>query len=48
MIFTDSVKVKIKVVHPAEFSGLSLPAVFLLFFIAALTYIRFGTAKGSA
>jgi len=43
---TGSVKMKIKVVFPAEFSGLSWPAVFLLFLLAGLAYLRFGTARG--
>ncbi|MBN2330886.1 MAG: hypothetical protein JXC85_03655 [Candidatus Aenigmarchaeota archaeon] len=42
---TDMVQIKIKVVHPAEFSGLSLSAVVILFCLAVIAYFRFESGK---
>jgi hypothetical protein len=42
---SDSIEIRIKVDFPAEFSGMSWPAVMLLLMVSSLAYIRFGTTK---
>ncbi len=42
---TGWVKAKIRVVFPVQFSGISWPALLMLFTFAALAYIRFGISK---